>query len=317
MLAFVSDAGGWAALSDELLRRARGGAEVPDDPQVIEKGLRRLAKRGQKSGGQYGRWLLRYFGVPASLERWAEWMGQFHSRFADLPTSLRFEQLSLWDRPPVTESRLAAWVHVGMASVLLRMQLEADATRRLEKAEASAVQAGTACRLEVALLRAKLLTDARDRAAARTLFAEIEAWLASPDLSTEARACYHARLVGQRAYHLTRALPGSEPDVVGALAAFLQIPDDPFIPFVAFRKSNGIAYCRWQLGDTAAGIAAARLAAQHAGDGGFVRFRIMALNLLARMLPEAEGNAVRQRAETLSRLVEDDDLLHRLRVHWG
>ncbi|HEY6726471.1 MAG TPA: hypothetical protein VI197_20695 [Polyangiaceae bacterium] len=316
VLAFVSEAGGWAALSDELLRRTRGVAAVPSDPHVVEKGLRRLAKRGQKPGGQYGRWLLRYFGVPASLERWAEWMGQFHSRFADLPTSLRFEQLNLWDRPPVTESRLAAWVHVGMASVLLRMRLEIDATRRLELAEASAAQAGTACQVEVALLRAKLLTDAGDRDGSRLLFERIEAWLTAPELSTDARACYHARLIGQRAYHLTRALPGSEPDVSGALELFQQIHDEPFIPFVAFRKSNGVAYCRWRLGDTAAGIAEARRALQHAGDGGLVRFRIMALNLLARMLPEAESSAVRQRAETLSRLVEDDDLLRRLRVPW-
>lgn len=65
------------------------------------------------------------------------------------------------------------------------------------------------------------------------------------------------------------------------------------------------------------GAAYARLAEQHAGDGGFVWFRIMALNLLARMLPEAEASSIRRRAETLSKLVEDDDLLRRVRVRWG
>jgi hypothetical protein len=317
VLAFVSEAGGWAALSDELLRRSRGVAEFPADPQVVEKGLRRLAKRGQKSGGQYGRWLLRYFGAPASLERWAEWMGQFHSRFADLPTSLRFEQLSLWDRPPISESRLAAWVHIGMASVLLRMQMDADALRRLEQAESCASRAGVACRIEVALVRSKLATDEGNRLAAQTLFDQVDEWLASSELAPETQACYLARLIGQRAYHLTRPVPGTMPDVRAALSLFEQLPDAPFIPFVAFRKCNGLAYCHWQLGDAALGVHFARLAEQHAGDGGFVRFRIMALNLLARMLPDPEGSIVRVRAETLSKLVEDDDLLRRVRVRWG
>src|SRR5262245_31754709 len=156
---FVAAHGGWTALCDELLRRAAHADDFPRDLQAVEKGLRRLAKRGHKPGGQYGRWMLRYFGVPSSLLRWAEWMGQLHSRFSDLPTSLRWEQLRLWDRPPIIESRLAAWIHVGMAAVLTRMQAEADAERRLVLAEHTAEVAGAACRIEVALARAKQLTD--------------------------------------------------------------------------------------------------------------------------------------------------------------
>lgn len=316
VLAFVEDCGGWAALTDELIRRSRGASDLPSDAQVVEKGLRRLAKRQHKTGGQYGRWMLRYFGIPPSLERWAEWIGQFHSRFTDLPTSLRFEQLSLWDRPPVTESRLAAWVHVGMSSVLLGMQREEDAVRRLEFATATAEVAGVACRIEVALLRAKLLTDAGDRATARSMFQAVERWLADPGLSEDTRASYRARLVGQRAYHCTRPESGAAPDLETAQSLFESISDEPFIPFVAFRKCNGLAYCHWQKGDLVQGVAFARLAEQHAGDGGFVRFRVMALNLLARMLPGEDGAAVRRRAEVLSRLLEDEDLLRRVRVRW-
>lgn len=314
---FVEESGGWAALSDELARRGEGAEGFPSDTQVIEKGLRRLAKRGHKSGGQYGRWMIRHFGVPASLSNWAQWMGQFHSRFADLPSSLRFEQLSLWDRPPVTESRIAAWVHVGMASVLLRMRQEDDARRRLQMAQRAAKQAGSACLEEVLLLRAKLATDDGDRSGAEALFNDAEALLDAEDLLGNDRRCYHARLVGQRAYHLTRPHAGSREDVPGALALFESITDEPFVPFVAFRKANGLAYCHWKLGDTDAGVAFARLAEQHAGDGGYVRFRIMALNLLGRMLPEAEGARVRQRAERLAQLLEDEDLLRRVRRHWG
>jgi len=316
VLAFVEEHGGWTALCDELLRRAAGTDDFPSDPQVIEKGLRRLAKRGNKTGGQYGRWMIRHFGIPSSLLRWAQWMGQLHSRFSDFPSSLRWEQLSLWDRPPLTESRIAAWIHVGMASVLLRMQQNDDAARRLTMAERGAEQAGIACRMEVALLRAKLLTDEGRRPEAEALFDSVERWLAADELSADDRRCYHARLVGQRAYHLTRPAPGYAEDLASALTLFESIDDEPFLPFVAFRKGNGLAYCHWKLGDAAQGQHWARLAEQHAGDGGFVRFRIMALNLLCRMLPAAEAAPVRARAERLAQLLEDEDLLRRVRARW-
>lgn len=316
VLAFVEEHGGWAALCDELSRRAVGMEDFPSDPQVLEKGLRRLAKRANKTGGQYGRWMIRHFGVPSSLAHWAEWMGQLHSRFSDLPSSLRWEQLSLWDRPPLTESRIAAWIHVGMASVLLRMQQDEDALRRLGMAERGAEQAGVGCCMEVALLRAKLLTDEGRRSDAEALFDKVANWLDDNALSDADRRSYHARLVGQRAYHLTRPTEGYPEDLKGALRLFESIADEPFLPFVAFRKCNGLAYCHWKLGDVAQGKAWARLAEQHAGDGGFVRFRIMALNLLARMLTDEEAAKTRARAERLAQLLEDEDLLRRVRAHW-
>ena len=316
VLAFVEEWGGWAALTDELMRRATGIDDFPLDPGVVEKGLRRLAKRGLKTGGQYGRWMIHHLGVPASLEQWARWMGQFHSRFADLPATLRLEQLLLWDRPPVTESRVAAWIHVGLASVLTRLQREDAAEQRLARAEACAEAAGVACQIEVELMRAKLLTDRGQRRTSQAIFDRVEAQLSSPELAAADRRAYHARLVGQRAYHLTRPEDDEQPDLHGALALFESIEDEPFLPFVAFRKCNGLAYCHWKLGDPLAGQRWARLAEQHAGDGGFVRFRIMALNLLSRMLPPSEGALVRARAERLAQLLEDEDLLRRVRKPW-
>jgi hypothetical protein len=314
--ALVEAHGGWAALGDELLRRGARLSDFPSDPQVVEKGLRRLARRGTKSGGQYGRWLVRFFGIPSSLSQWAQWMGQLHSRFSDLPSSLRLEQLSLWDRPPVSESRIAAWVHVGMASVLLRMRHDEDAQRRLVLAERGAQQAGPACCMEVALLRAKLHTDQGRRAEAEALFNIVDGLLEAADVTESDRRAYHARLVGQRAYHLTREAPGYPEDISGALRLFESIADEPFLPFVAFRKCNGLAYCHWKLGDALLGQRWARLAEQHAGDGGFVRFRIMALNLLARMLQDDEAVTIQARAERLAKLVEDEDLLRRVRARW-
>lgn len=70
--AFVADWKGWTPLADELSRRARGVKGFPIDLQTVEKGLRRLARRGHESGGQYGRWMLRFLGIPSSLLRWAQ-----------------------------------------------------------------------------------------------------------------------------------------------------------------------------------------------------------------------------------------------------
>ncbi|MEZ4454869.1 MAG: hypothetical protein R3B09_35795, partial [Nannocystaceae bacterium] len=81
--------GGWTALADELARRIAQVPDAPTDRQTIEKGLRRLAERGSKAGGQYGRWVLRHLGVPIGLRRWVRGLGQYHRRFADLPTRLR------------------------------------------------------------------------------------------------------------------------------------------------------------------------------------------------------------------------------------
>jgi hypothetical protein len=98
---WVEDCGGWLPLADQLIHRAGDRVEVPSDPQTVERGLRRLAKREHKPGGQYGRWMMRFFGVTSPIEHSVRWLGTYHARFADLPSGLRLEQLALWNRPPV------------------------------------------------------------------------------------------------------------------------------------------------------------------------------------------------------------------------
>ena len=68
---FKREHGSWSALADELIRRASAAVDVPLDPGSVEKGLRRLAARKHKPGGDYGRWMMRFFGVPADIERTA------------------------------------------------------------------------------------------------------------------------------------------------------------------------------------------------------------------------------------------------------
>lgn len=304
--------GGITALADELIRRAQQSAEVPEDPQSVEKGLRRLARREHRPGGQYGRWLLRHFGVPSRVEDFARWLSQYHSRFADLPTSVRLAQLRLWDRPPVSESRAAPWVHVGLASVLHRLADLPGCRERLAIAVKGAERTGSAALVEAKLLAARLATDEGERADAVRFLKQAETALVTTSHSRADQLCYRARIIQQRGYHLTKPLPGQEPDVRGALALFQSIEEDASLPFVAFRKCAGLAYCAWQLGDVEAGARLARLAATHAGDGGFVRFRIMALNLLTRMVPPVEAQELNLRAERLARQLEDEDLLQRV-----
>ncbi len=303
-------AGGWTALAEELARTVGERAELPEDLLSIEKGLRRLARRGNQPGGQYGRWLLRHLGVPEDIERWARWLSQYHRRFADLPLTLRLEQLRLWDRPPFAESRLAAWTHVGLASVHLRRREDAVARLRLERAREAAPRAGPAALAEIALLDAYVATNDGERARAEDHLDVAERAIELPDVDADDRACLRARLLGQRAYHLTSPPRGAAADVAGARRLFEAITDGLELPFVAFRKENGLAYCAWKQGDTAAGLALARRAASHAGDGGFVRFRVLALNLIARMTPDADdAKAVRERAARLARSIEDEELL--------
>jgi hypothetical protein len=306
-------AGGWTALAEELVRVVGERAELPDDLLSIEKGLRRLARRGNQPGGQYGRWLLRHLGVPEDIEKWARWLSQYHRRFADLPLTLRLEQLRLWDRPPFAESRLAAWTHVGLASVHLRLRQDADARIRLERARDAAPRAGAAAVAEVALLDAYVATNDGDRAAAEAHLAAAERAITGPGadgVEPDDRACLRARLLGQRAYHLTSPAPGATADLAGARRCFEEITDGLELPFVAFRRDNGLAYCAWKQGDTAGALVLARRAADHAGDGGFVRFRVLALNLIARMTADpAEAAAVRERAARLARSIEDEELL--------
>lgn len=308
---FVTQLGGWTALADELIRRTQAEVDAPTDLQSVEKGLRRLARREHLAGGQYGRWMLRHFGVPSTIEDWARWLAQYHSRFADLPTSLRLEQLRLWDRAPLSESRSAVWIHIGLASVHHRLADLPNCRSRLQLASHAAKRATAAANAELQLLEARLATDDGRRDDARRLLASVEPLLDSASLGADDRHCYHARWIGQRAYLLTKPGPGEVEDLRGALQLFEDIEDDKG-PFVGFRKQAGLAYCTWKLGDTESGVRLARAAAEHAGDGGFVRFRIMALNLLSRMLPADEAREVNARAARLAKQLEDEDLMRRV-----
>lgn len=293
--------GGWTALTHLLIRRAGRSVGLPDDPGTIERGLRRLKTRGNAPGGQYGRWLLRYFGVPRPLEDTARWMGQYHARFADLPLSLREAQLLLWDRPPIAESPAACWIHLGLASVALRRQDIDDARLRLTRA--SGMTQPTA-QVESALLEARLDMDAGLPARADEVLAQVQGQITRLPPGGE-RDCYHARWADQRAYHLIHAEPVAR--LSQAAGLYRSIPARSPAAFALFRRDHGLAYCHWKLGDRDRATRHARAAVEHAGDAGLLRFRVMALQLLGHIEPR-EGRRLRRRADRIIAELEHTDL---------
>jgi hypothetical protein len=308
---WVNDCGGWLPLADQLIHRAADSIEIPQDPQTVERGLRRLAKREHKPGGQYGRWMMRFFGVTSPIEQWVRWLGTYHARFADLPSGLRLEQLALWNRPPVSESPLACWIHIGIAAAHQSRLDVAACELWLARAERHASAAGAAAEIEIALLRAELAASRDDHAAVEVYQRAIEERLRTAVLPATDELPYRARLAAVCAARFTRPPAGVAPDLHRAREYFASIPDAS-IPFVAFRKHVGLAYCAWKLGDVGEATRLAERAVDEAGDGGFVRMRVMALNMLSRVLTGPSAAAVNERARRMATALEDEDLLRRV-----
>ena len=303
----VGEHGGWSGLGDELVRRIRLGGQEPPELTTVIKGLRRLAARANGTGGQYGAWLLRHFGLPLDVHNQLKWLAQYHGRFADLPTSIREEHLRKWDRPPISESRYAAWVHIGLASVHHRRQERQLCLHRLDAARRCGASAGALASLEALLLEARVASDDRDTPRSTALLTAAERLVDDQDPE---HLPYRARLNGQRAYLLSR-----EGDLEAAESLFVQLPEASGIPFVEYRRTAGLAYHAWRSGDSNRGQELARLAAEHAADGGYVRFRVMALNLLARMVGREDAARIREHAARLARSIGDLHLEEVARRH--
>lgn len=303
----VEEHGSLAALALKVASLAPG----PEDPASIERALRRLRRRGHLDGGAYGRRLLRAFGLPRSVEARLRWMGVYHSRFTDLPRSLCLDQLRLWDRPPVSAARARVWVELGLASAALRGRDLDAAGVHLRRARAVPGQ-DAAARAEALLTEAFLVSKHRDRARVEAALDAAGRILAEEAIAPEERACLHARWIDQRAYLENHPPPGQAPDTAAALALYQSIPAGDVHPFVSYRRDAGLAYARWRLGDRASAIGLAEAAVRHAGDGGFLRLRAMGLNLLGRILGDAEGERVKARALAIAERLEDEELLGRI-----
>jgi hypothetical protein len=301
--ALVEANGTLTAIAWKLVEYADG-----DDVASVERALRRLRTRGQRDGGVWGQRLIRVFGVPQAIEDRLRWMGLYHSPFNDLPVVLCQDQLRLWDRPPIANSRARVWLHLGHASCALRTRRHDDATthvRRAREALAALPAHYDAARIECALIEGFVASRPGDVPAIADALERASAILAAATLSADDRACFEARLVDHRAYHLNRA-----GDHAAALALFEALPAADCHPFASYRRDAGLAYGFHRLGRTAEALALAHRACDHAGDGGYTRLRAMGLLLVAAIEGPA-GSASRARARAIAVRLGDDELLAR------
>lgn len=299
-VAWLVERHGTLAAVAEALAAERGHAE---DRGSIERALRRLRGRGGRDGGTWGLRALRSFGMPDDVSSRVRWMGQYHTRFSDLPRALCLELLRPWDRPPVSESPARAWVQLGLASVALRGREKERAHEHLRQAERAAEGLS---RLEWLLGRSFEVSRSEPDLALR-LVVEAEGLLATLPMSADDRACYLARCVDHHGWHANVV----QQDHAAARALYEALPEDG-PPFARVRRDNGLGWSLLRLGDREGAHACAVRAVEAAGDGGSLRLRVMALGLLAATLEGEAAEAARQRARAIAERLDDEALRVRI-----
>jgi hypothetical protein len=293
------------ALKVSMLNEAAGDAES------IERGLRRLRLREHREGGQMGLRLLQAFGIPKVVEQRAKWMGVYHSRFTDLPVSLCFDQLRVWDRPPVAESAARIWIQLGFVTAFLRLGDFENAEAHLRQVHLAG-RAPVAARIETSLLEAFVARQPSQALARKRLLAAVDPLLANPELDDMEQLYLTTRWLDQCAYDALHPSQG-KPDFASAKACYQKMPTGDVPHFVVCKRESGLAYVGWKLGDKTAAAAHARAALQEAGDGGLLRLRVSYLGLLARILGDGdEGRQALARAVRAAKGLEDEALLGRL-----
>jgi hypothetical protein len=316
LAALVAEHGTLAAVAWKLLDRAEG----VDDVASVERALRRLRGRGQRDGGVWGQRLVRRFGVPLAVTACARWMGLYHSPFNDLPLSLCLDQLRLWDRPPVAESRARLWIELGYASCALRQRRHEAATAHADAVAATLAgsDAGEdAARIELALVRAYLASRAQRSDEVAQKLDTVAQLLDGASLAPDDAACFRARLVDQRAFQLNRE-HRADADAQ-ALALYRSLPAEDVHPFASYRRDAGLAWGEFRAGRVADAVRLAERACAHAGDGGYTRLRAMGLLLQAKIVGAAAGTRAEllARASAIATRLEDAELLRRVEALHG
>jgi len=295
---------GSLAAAAERLSAHRG---YVDDAGSVERALRRLRARAQQDGGAWGARALLAFGLPGAVDARTRWMGAYHSRFTDLPVPVCQDLVRLWDRPPVSEAPASrVWLALAHASCALRLADRSGAAVHLRRAHAERRQAPPEAQAELLLAEA-FVASREDVPRVPELLAAVPPLLAE-DMPAEDRACLHARWIDQLAYERNKGRGARAPDHAGAEALYRTIAVARAPSFALCRRANGLAYARWKQGDRDEGAALAREACRHAGDGGHVRLRAMALSMLGRILGGAEGALVLQRALAIAAGLDDEAL---------
>ncbi len=312
-VAWLVERQGSLAAVAERLAALRG---YEDDAASVERALRRLRARGQQDGGTWGARVLAAFGLPEAVDARARWMGAYHSRFTDLPVPLCQDLVRLWDRPPVSEAPAArVWLAIAHASCALRLADRDAAATHLRRARAVRAKAPPEARIELLLAEA-FVASREDPTQVPALLAEAEPLLAH-DMPAHDKACLHARWIDQLAYERNKGRDGRAPDLAGSEALYRTIDVDSAPSFARCRRASGLAYARWKQGHRDEGAALAREACRHAGDGGHIRLRAMALSMVARIVGGPEGAEAHSRALAIATDLEDEALRLRFELRAG
>jgi hypothetical protein len=233
-----------------------------------------------------------------------------------LPLPVCRDFVRLWDRPPISDAPASRiWLALAHTTCALRgNELEAAATH-LRRGRASFAKAPPEARIELLLVEAFMASRA-DVNAVPGLLVQVEELLAEK-MPAHDKACLHARWIDQRAYDKNRAAPGKTPDYAGSEALYRTIDEEGVPAFARCRRANGLAYALWKQGFAEDAAAFARRAAEHAGDGGHLRLRAMALNMLARIISGPESEHARQRAAAIAASLDDEALQLRFERGWA
>jgi len=312
----IQERGGMTELARYLQDIAPTSAKLSDDTTTVERGLRRLRQRGNAEGNKYGRLLLRCFGIPIPIVEWARELGMYHRRSSDLSVQLRRDQLRLWDCPPINETPSAAWIHIGLASVAHREKDRAQLQRRMELAQLFFSEQEPGSQLEYRLLEARIQTDQGRFPESLETLELASSLLKTAELPSHDAACFRARILDQKAYTLSRGWKSVPDKLDAALALYQSIDLEEGAPFVAFRRFHGIAWCLWRQGKESEALLAAQKACSYAGDGGFIRLRIMSLGQQANILgsDSQEGRELLERARGMAKQLQDRQLFEKLDV---
>ncbi len=297
-VAWLVEAHGSLAAVAERLAAHRAWS---DDRATIERGLRRLRARADREGGTWGDRCLQVFGLPGALRARAAPVAR------RVPLALHRPPRPRLRRPPPRvghgpRRRLRRGPDVARAGPReLRAPLGAQRPRRPAPPQRPrGVAAGAPRGPRRARPHRGLRREPRGPARVDALLDEADEHLAAVT-DVAARQCLRARLVDQHAWQWNKGRRGEGPDHAKAEALYLTLDDDGAPPFARCRRASGLAYSAWQAGRGEEAVALARAACEHAGDGGHLRLRAMALQMLARVGHGAEAGARRSRGRRPSR----------------
>lgn len=116
-------------------------------------------------------------------------------------------------------------------------------------------------------------------------------------------ACFQARLADHEAFDANR-----RGDSARALALYRALPAEDVHPFASYRRDAGLAFGLHRQGARDEALGMARRACEHAGDGGYVRLRVMGLLMIARIQGAPDHASTLARAAAIAKRLEDPEL---------